>query len=270
MRKNSNKIPLDKYYTSPELAKYVVDKTKEIISEENITEYIEPSAGAGVFLDYLDKPYLAYDIEPEDNRVIKQDYLELDIEYKKGRCVIGNPPYGARNTLAVQFFKKSIEIADYIAFILPISQYKNNQQMYEFDLIYSENLGLHTYTDRKLHCCFNVYSRPKGNKLNKKPDYKLKDVEVREYRRNGSYKKPEHYDFGMCTWGNGSCGKEIEYVGQYAQEAYVIVKNEELRDEILRVCRETDWKNLYPSISSAKLQTWKIYKHFRDTIPNIK
>ena len=125
---------MDKYYTSPELARYVVDKTKEVIGEENITEYIEPSAGAGVFLDYLDKPYIAYDIEPEDNRIVKQDWLTVDLEYKKGRCVIGNPPFGARNVLSVQFFKKSVQFGDYIAFILPISQLNNTQQMYEFDL----------------------------------------------------------------------------------------------------------------------------------------
>ena len=62
------KILNDKYYTSPELAEYCVKKTKEIIGEENITEYIEPSAGSGVFLDFLNKPYLAYDIKPEDIR----------------------------------------------------------------------------------------------------------------------------------------------------------------------------------------------------------
>ena len=41
------KIELDKYYTSDDLAKYCVEKTKEIIGEENITEYLEPSAGSG-------------------------------------------------------------------------------------------------------------------------------------------------------------------------------------------------------------------------------
>lgn len=263
------KIKNDKYYTSTELARYCIDKTYEVIRKENISEIIEPSAGNGSFSLQIPN-CIAYDIEPEHKAIIKQDYLELDKPYKEGRLLIGNPPFGNRNALAVQFFKKSIEIADYIAFILPISQYKNVQQMYEFDLVHSEDLGLHTYTDRKLHCCFNIYKRPSNNKLNKKPNYKLKDVEVREYRRNGTYKKPEQYDFGMCTWGNGSCGREVEYVGQYAQEAYVVIKNEELREDILKVCRETDWRNLYPSISSAKLQMWKIYKHFRDVIPNIK
>ena len=151
------KIENDKYYTSPELAKYCIEKTKEIIGSENITEYIEPSAGSGVFLNYLDKPYLAYDIEPEDDRIIKQDWLENNLTYKKGRCVIGNPPFGTRNTLSVRFYKKAVMISDYISFILPISQLNNNQQMYEFDLIYSEDLGLKMYSDRNIHCCLNIY-----------------------------------------------------------------------------------------------------------------
>ena len=83
-------------------------------------------------------------------------------------------------------------------------------QMYEFDLIYSEDLGIQKYSDIKLHCCFNIYRRPLSGEYNKKPNYKLKDVEVKEYRRNGTYKKPEKYDFGICAWGNGSCGKDVE------------------------------------------------------------
>ena len=77
------KIQNDKYYTSPDLAEYCVKKTREVIGEDNIIEYIEPSAGSGVFLDYLDKPYLAYDIEPEDDRVVKADWLGVDLDYKK-------------------------------------------------------------------------------------------------------------------------------------------------------------------------------------------
>lgn len=77
------KIENDKYYTPKELAKYCVEKVREIIGQDNITEWLEPSAGSGSFLDYLDNNYLAYDILPEDNRIVKQDYLELDLEYKK-------------------------------------------------------------------------------------------------------------------------------------------------------------------------------------------
>jgi predicted RNA methylase len=169
----SNKLHMDKYYTPPYLAEYIVNKTKEIIGEENITEWLEPSAGAGVFLNCLPEGTLAYDIEPEDDRIVKQDFLELNLKYKKGRCIIGNPPFGSGNTLAVQFFKKSIQLSNYISFILPISQINNTQQMYEFDLIYSENLNKQKYTDREIHCCFNIYKRPADGKLNQKKKYNL-------------------------------------------------------------------------------------------------
>ena len=46
-----SKIKNDKYYTSNELAEYCVNKTKEIIGKQNISEWLEPSAGAGVFLN---------------------------------------------------------------------------------------------------------------------------------------------------------------------------------------------------------------------------
>ena len=107
------KIKNDKYYTSDELAKYCVEKTKEIIGEDNITEWLEPSAGAGAFLNYLPNDTLAYDIEPEGDRIIKQDYLELDLDYKKGRCAIGNPPFGRGNSLSMAFYKKSVNYHAY-------------------------------------------------------------------------------------------------------------------------------------------------------------
>lgn len=269
--KNSNKIPLDKYYTSPQLAKYIVDKTKEIIGEDNITEYIEPSAGAGVFLDYLDKPYLAYDIEPEDNRIKKQDYLKLELNYKTGRVVIGNPPFGRGNSLSMAFYKKSVKISDYIAFIMPISQYRNNVQLYDFDLIYSEDLGIKEYSDRELHCCFNIYKRPHNGKLNKKPDYKLKDVKIVEYRRGGNTNIPEGYDFVMGTFGAGCVGKTPQEIGQYALECYFYISNKELKNKVLEILNNYDWKSASKGISNTYgLPQWKIYKILKEKLPELK
>lgn len=264
------KIENDKYYTPDELAKYCVEKTKEIIGKENIIEWLEPSAGNGSFLDYLDNNYLAYDILPEDKRIKKQDYLTLDLSYKRGRCIIGNPPYGARNVLSVKFYKKSIQLGDYIAFILPISQLNNEQKMYEFNLVYSEDLGKREYSGVEVHCCFNIYKRPSNGLLNKtKPKYIFKDFEVIEFRRGSKDIAPIEYDFGMCTWGDGSCGKEVEFQGQYAQEHYIVIKNNNMKKKILNLCKDTDWRNLYPSVSSAKLQTWKIYKYIKEQIPEL-
>jgi len=266
------KIRNDKYYTPPDLAKYIINKTKEIIGDENITEYIEPAAGAGVFLDYLDKPYLAYDIEPKDDRIIKQDFLTLDLEYKKGRCIIGNPPFGRGNTLSVKFFKKSIQLGDYIAFIQPISQLDNNQQMYEFDLIHSEDLGIQTYTDRELHCCFNIYKRPM-NGLNKKPNYKLKDVEIKENRRNErQINNINDYDIAICSFGSGIIGKIPEYKGQYAKEFYFKIHNKDLKDIIIKLIKTTNWElEVCKGISGqTSLTQWQVYKYIKEQIPEIE
>lgn len=265
------KIELDKYYTPPDLAEYIVNKTKEIIGEENITEYIEPSAGAGVFLDYLDKPYLAYDIEPEDNRIIKQDFLALEIEYKKGRCVIGNPPFGRGNSLSMAFYKKSVHLGDYISFISPISQYQNNVQLYDFDLIYSEDLGKKNYSGRELHCCLNIYKRP-INELNKKPNYKLKDLEIIEYRRDGRVINiPEGYDYAIGSFGAGCVGKPIFKTGQYALECYFYIRNEKLKKEILNCLKDADWLSIAKGISGTyRLPQWRIFKYLKEQIPELK
>lgn len=260
------KIQNDKYYTSPELAKYCVEKTKEMIGEDNITEYIEPSAGSGVFLDYLDKPYLAYDIEPEDGRIVKADWLSVDLDYKKGRCVIGNPPFGNRNTLSVQFYKKSIELCDYIAFILPISQFNNNQQMYEFDLIYSEDLGKREYSDRVVHCCFNIYKRPKYQ-LNCKPDYKLNDIDITEVRLNN--KIVDKYDFKIIAWGAG-VGRLLSDEEHYAKEFYLTVKREGLKDKVCKALQSVDWIKQYAMTATPNLLQWQVYKYLKEQIPELE
>ena len=195
-KQNSKKLHLDKYYTSKELAKYCIDKTYEIIGKKNITEIIEPSAGSGNFSLQLDS-CVAYDIEPEHESIIKQDYLELETNYLWGRHVIGNPPFGDKMDLAKKFFKKSIELGDYVAFVLPISQLNNTSSMYEFDLIHSEDLGMKRYSNRDLHCCFNIYKRPNDGELNKKKQNKLKDVTI--IRQDSKSYKDAEYDIRMCV-----------------------------------------------------------------------
>ena len=265
------KIINDKYYTSPELAEYCVRKTEEIIGKENITEYLEPSAGSGVFLDYLNKPYLAYDIEPEDNRIQKQDYLTLDLEYKQGRCVIGNPPFGEGTRLSNRFCKKSFKNSDFVAMILPICQLNNSIELYEFNLIYSEDLGIKQYSNRNIHCCFNIYKIPE-NGFNKKSNYKLKDIEIKECRksRNQFLPKGFDYDIGFCKW--GSVGKEIIKgdEGKYQQEMYIKCYNSQFRNKVIDIIRNNNWNDFILSNNSPTVSQWQIYKYIKEQIPEIQ
>ena len=259
------KIDNDKYYTPIDLAKYCIDKTYEIIGKENITDIIEPSAGNGSFSNQLD--CIAYDIEPEREGIIKQDYLKLDLPYKKGRCIIGNPPYGRCLNLAQKFYKQAIKQGDYIAFILPISQLNNSNSMYEFDLIYSEDLGMHNYSGVNLHCCFNIYKRPK-NGLNKKQNYKLKDISI--YRQDSKGYKDKNFDIRMCYWGNGTAGKILKDNEHYSAEYKIKIHNLELKNEIIRVLNEVDWKQELKHIAMLKIQQFHIYDLLKREIPEIK
>lgn len=268
---NSNKLHLDKYYTPFNLAKYCIDKTYKIIGKENIIEVIEPSAGNGSFSNQI-KNCIAYDLEPEGENIIQQDFLQLNIEYKKGRLIIGNPPYGSRNTLSVQFYKKSVKLADYIAFILPISQLNNVQQMYEFDLVYSEDLGKHTYTDRQVHCCFNIYRRPVNGKLNSKPSYKFKDIVLKE-KRNGKKQSKvfpdNNYDFRICTWG-ASAGRILKENESYAKEVAFYIHNPNIKDKVRSVIEIMNIHKDFNITSTPNLLLWQLYEYIFKKIPELK
>lgn len=260
------KINNDKYYTPIDLATYCINKTYEIIGKENILEIIEPSAGNGSFSNQLN--CIAYDIEPEHENIIKQDYLMLDSNYKKGRLIIGNPPYGRCLNLAQKFYKKSIELGDYIAFILPISQLNNSNSMYEFDLIYSEDLGKKDYSGINLHCCFNIYKR-NPNGLNKHKIKKLKDITIIR-QDSKKYNDILNYDIRMCYWGNGSAGKILKENEHYSAEYKIIINNDKLKDKIIEVLHNVDWKQELNHIAMLTIQQFHICELLEKYIPEIK
>ena len=259
------KLYLDKYYTDKLIAKWCIDKTLKIIGNENISEIIEPSAGDGSFSYQIN--CIAYDIAPESNNIIMQDYLELNINYLKGRLIIGNPPFGLRMNLAQKFFKKSIEIADYIAFILPISQLNNTSSMFEFDLVFSEDLGKINFSDRKLHCCFNIYERPQ-NGLNRKQSDKLNDIAI--IRQDAKNYNNLNFDLRMCYWGNGSAGKILQEGESYSGEYKIQIKNLELKEKIIEVLSNIDWKKELNFIAMLRIKQYNIIEVLKKYIPDIK
>lgn len=274
------KLQNDKYYTPIELANHCWDKVLEIIGEEHISEIIEPSCGDGAFYHHpTHSPHFGYDIEPQCNfrNVIQSDFLTAEMNYLEGRLFIGNPPFGDKMWMAQKFYKKCCLYGDYIAFILPISQYQNDIRLYEFDLIYSEDLGMKTYTDRDLHCCFNIYKRPADGELNSKKDYTLKDITIVEHRRKkGDYATGKNkninpdYDYAMCNWGNGCLGKVPEYIEQYSQEVYFYCHNKKFLSRMLELLEYETIREYCKSISAKKISVMKLYKYLKENIDGIE
>ena len=110
---------LDKFYTKKEQAKKCYEFLLTVLPEVEYKDFLEPSAGCGNFLDYLNN-YLALDILPEDDRIQQQDFLTFDTN-KVDYVSIGNPPFGKRSKLAIDFFNKAANFCEVIAWIVPVS-----------------------------------------------------------------------------------------------------------------------------------------------------
>ena len=141
---------------------------------------------------------------------------------------------GYSGNLYNQFYKASVKIADYVAFILPISQLNSNIRLYEFDLIKSIDLGDCEYSGRKIRCCFNIYTRPQSGILNKRPKpKKLKStiISIVEFRKNVQCSRLKNFqpDFVFGMWG-ASCGKQIPISKRLASCLLIKINNEEYRE----------------------------------------
>jgi hypothetical protein len=140
--------------------------------------------------------------------------------------------------------------------------------MYEFDLVYSEDLGEQWYSDRKLHCCFNIYTRPKSGELNKKPSTKLKDITI--YRQDSKGYENRDFDIRMCYWGDGSAGKILKDGEHYSAEYKIKVNNDEKREEIIKVLSTFDWKEYLNCIAMRKIQQFHIVDVLKSNIKGIE
>ena len=109
---------LDQFFTPEKDAVKFINKVDGLYGLSTYDNIIEPSAGAGSFFKNLPKNAIGLDLEPLHKDIIKMDFF--DYEFPKGKTiVIGNPPYGRRGSLALQFINKSAKYADVIAFVLP-------------------------------------------------------------------------------------------------------------------------------------------------------
>ena len=108
-------INLEQFFTKPEIAKKCLDKL-DLSSYDRI---IEPSAGSGSFSEQIPNCE-AYDIEPKNEKIKKQDFLEFKTD-KGNILVIGNPPFGRQSSLALKFINNAAKFAKTIAFVLPNS-----------------------------------------------------------------------------------------------------------------------------------------------------
>lgn len=164
---------LDKYYTPRVICDYIVNRLMEFIDDEYL--WIEPSAGSGVFIDAAKRVtsnLIAYDISPERDDILQQDFLTLDYHRESKVVVFGNPPFGFKSSMAVKFFNKAAEFADFIAFVLPATFMKQsikNSLDTGFDIVFEERMDINfefpDYGFKKVPCIIQFWKKSKSRRV---------------------------------------------------------------------------------------------------------
>ena len=115
--KGLNRNTIDKYYTKDIVVEMCLNLVKKYIHLNTDDLIVEPSAGNGSFITgikSLSSNFRFYDLEPDNNEIIKQDYLLFDYGSIKETFskihIIGNPPFGRQSSLAIKFIKKSFSL----------------------------------------------------------------------------------------------------------------------------------------------------------------
>lgn len=157
-----NRNTIDKYYTKKNIVDLCIRSIKSNIKISKKDLCIEPSAGNGSFINKiktLSNNHLFLDIEPENDEIQKNDFLEYDyddiVTKYKNIHVIGNPPFGRQSTTAIKFIKKCCNFASSISFILPKSFKKQSMQNYfslNYHLIHEYNLPKNSFLVNDIEC----------------------------------------------------------------------------------------------------------------------
>ena len=206
---------LDKFYTQREVAMDCFNFLNNKITLGDDVVFLEPSAGAGAFLEFLSQ-YIALDIVPEGENINKQDFLKYQTE-KTDFITIGNPPFGSRSKLAIDFFNKAAEISEVIAFIVPVSFMKWNVQKNlsnNFCLIDFMYLEPESFTDKgkpySVRTVFQIWVKKNSQydsgidlRLKKQPPISHPDFNIWQYNATPEAVKFIDEDWEIATYRQG-------------------------------------------------------------------
>lgn len=249
-KSGGRKDALDKFYTKPEIASLYIAKA----AIDNYTTVIEPSAGNGSFSSQIPN-CIALDLKPEGTGIQQQDWLQYkhSAELREGKIlVIGNPPFGQQNSLAVKFINHAAQFADRVAFILPISFKKESVQdrIHEnMHLIFEETLPKDSFLlngeSYDVKCVFQVWDR-KDEKRATRPKTNLNTNNLFQFVR-----KTESPDAVIYRVGGRAGFVSLDWTSKTEMNHYFIRLNkEEDRNNLALLVDELN-KISYPSRDNA-------------------
>lgn len=208
---------VDQFFTKREIVQRCIQNFhREISSFEVFDNIIEPSAGNGGWLEYLPVKTIALDLEPLHPTIIKQDFFHFPFTNicNQKNLVIGNPPFGKRSKLSIEFFQYASLFADCIAFIVPNQWNKNSVQdkiPSEWRLVFKEALpenSFYTPSDERdfsCRCVFQVWEKNSNKQDLRKEKSIIKHPDFQMYLYNNTKTAlkmfEENFDFAVPRQG---------------------------------------------------------------------
>jgi hypothetical protein len=199
----------DQYYTKPMVAEQCIAKLIENCPNPDMYQWIEPSAGSGVFLRAVPQTFrsMGIDIDPKSPDILRGDFLTWCPATECKRIFFGNPPFGRQGSLAKSFIKHSAQFADIIAFILPRSFVKpsmNRVFPLKFHCVYSGELEKNSFVVNGLEydvpCVFQIWAKKETDRLVQTPI-------VEEGFRYVKYNEPFDIAFKRAGGKAGQCNR---------------------------------------------------------------
>ena len=263
----SDKINLDKFYTKASVA-------LDCINKLNLNDYdciIEPSAGNGSFFNQINhNNTIGLDLMPEHSTIQIQDWFKYQIDTKyKNVLIIGNPPFGKRNSLSKSFITHASSFANVktIAFVLPDVYKKHTLQKVipkDFRLKEIHDLPKEAFeidgVSYHVPCSFFIFERSEGKCLRFDPS---KYVESYDF----TFSNKNDYDFFIK---GAAPATPIDIPSSTNRGYYIKVKQGFNIDNVKNNFRKTIW-NGFSSVNGGvswftKPEIIKLYQeHIEET-----
>ena len=277
---NVDKVELDRYFTKPEIAEKCYQDLLSFIKEDGREAedyiFVEPSAGDGVFADLLPSNRIALDVMSRREDFICEDYLawqpEKDIKY----VVIGNPPFGYRAWLALQFMQHSASFADYIGFILPMSFQSEGKgtpknrvkgaHMVKQTVLPADSFIMPDGKDKKLNSLWQIWKKGDRTRESNKTCNRYVDlftVDTHSYRLCG-INRLEEADWFLQRTFYGKPPILVKYFDDVKYDCgYGIIFKAE-KDKIEKILLNTNWTE-YSNLAAHNCRHISMY-HIRQAI----
>lgn len=230
---------IDKFYTNIGIVEKCINLIKIHINISTDDIIIEPSAGNGAFIQLIktiSNNYKFYDLEPENDEIIQQDFLELDykILQKKHKKIhiIGNPPFGRQSSLAIKFIKKSCEFCNSISFILPKSFKKESMKSkfpMNFHLVHEWDLPDKSFlvngVEYTVPCVFQIWEKKTECRIKTE---KVEPIHFRFVKKTGN----PHISFRRVGVNAGVISRDIEIKSEQSHYFIIFTNNNSIDENI--------------------------------------